>query len=53
MVDCTDIRDFEFKFMTSHQYYRMSPQDRSIMAAEMAGPVVSYGSEEIAAVRDQ
>ena len=41
MVDCTDIRDFEFNFMTSHQYYRMSPQVRSIMAAEMAGPVVA------------
>jgi len=41
MVDCTDIRDFEFNFMTSHQYYRMSPQVRSIMAGGMAGPVVA------------
>jgi esterase/lipase superfamily enzyme len=41
MVDCTDIRDFEFNFMTSHQYYRMSPRVRSIMAAGMAGPVVA------------
>jgi esterase/lipase superfamily enzyme len=41
MVDCTDIRDYEFNFMTSHQYYRMSPQVRSIMAAGMAGPVVA------------
>ena len=41
MVDCTDIRDFEFNFMTSHQYYRLSPQVRSIMAAEMAEPVVA------------
>jgi esterase/lipase superfamily enzyme len=41
MVDCTDIRDYEFNFMTSHQYYRMSPQVRSIMAVGMAGPVVA------------
>ena len=41
MVNCTDIRDFEFNFMTSHQYYRMSPQVRSIMAADMAGLVVA------------
>ncbi len=41
MVDCTDIRDFAFDFMTSHQYYRMSPRVRSIMAAGMAGPVVA------------
>jgi len=41
MVDCTDIRDYEFNFFTSHQYYRMSPQVRSIMAAGMAGPVVA------------
>jgi esterase/lipase superfamily enzyme len=41
MVDCTDIRDYEFNFMNSHQYYRMSPQVRSIMAAGMAGPVVA------------
>jgi esterase/lipase superfamily enzyme len=41
MVDCTGIRDYEFNFMTSHQYYRMSPQVRSIMEAGMAGPVVA------------
>jgi esterase/lipase superfamily enzyme len=39
MVDCTEFRDFEFDFMTSHQYYRLSPQVRTIIAAGMAGPV--------------
>jgi hypothetical protein len=29
MVDCTANRDFEFNFMASHQYYRMSPRVRS------------------------
>jgi esterase/lipase superfamily enzyme len=40
MTDCTDIRDFDFNFMTSHQYYRLSPQVRTTIAGEMAGPVV-------------
>jgi esterase/lipase superfamily enzyme len=40
MKDCTDARDFDFEFMTSHQYYRLSPQVRTAIAGEMAGPVV-------------
>jgi len=41
MTDCTGIRDFNFDFMTSHQYYRLSPQVRTAIAGEMAGPVVA------------
>ena len=29
MVDCTDIRDYAFDLMSSHQYYRLSPQVRA------------------------
>jgi esterase/lipase superfamily enzyme len=41
MVDCTDIRDFDFSFMSSHQYYRLSPQVRATIAAQMAGLAVA------------
>jgi esterase/lipase superfamily enzyme len=37
MVDCTVYRDYDYNFMTSHQYYRLSPQVRAIIAAGMAG----------------
>lgn len=40
MVDCTDIRDYEVGFMTSHQYYRLSPTVRASIATQMAGPLV-------------
>jgi esterase/lipase superfamily enzyme len=35
MVDCSSYRDYDFNFLTSHQYYRMSPSVRSIIAADM------------------
>jgi esterase/lipase superfamily enzyme len=37
MNDCTDMRDYSFNPATSHQYYRMSPTVRSIIASQMAG----------------
>jgi esterase/lipase superfamily enzyme len=36
MVDATDFRDYDFTFMTSHLYYRMSPEARADIAADMA-----------------
>jgi esterase/lipase superfamily enzyme len=36
MVDCTGNRDYEFNFETSHQYYRLSPATRKIIASAMA-----------------
>jgi esterase/lipase superfamily enzyme len=40
MADCTQFRDYDFDFMNSHQYYRLSPKVRAIIAGEMGGPVV-------------
>ena len=37
MVDCTNYKDYDFNFLSSHQYYRLSLQVRSIIAAAM-GP---------------
>jgi esterase/lipase superfamily enzyme len=37
MHDCSLIRDFDFGIPTSHQYYRLSPSVRAMIAAEMAG----------------
>jgi esterase/lipase superfamily enzyme len=36
MVDCTGFRDYDFNFLSSHQYYRQSPGVRAIIAADMA-----------------
>jgi esterase/lipase superfamily enzyme len=36
MIDCSSYRDYDFNFMTSHQYYRMSPSVRSIIASDMS-----------------
>jgi esterase/lipase superfamily enzyme len=41
MNDCSKVRDYDLNFMTSHQYYRMSPTVRSWIAGQMAGPVVA------------
>ena len=41
MTDCSGIRDYGIDFMTSHQYYRLSPTVRSSIAAGMAGLVVA------------
>jgi len=35
MVDCTGFQDYDFNFLTSHQYYRQSPGVRAIIAAAM------------------
>jgi esterase/lipase superfamily enzyme len=32
MVDCTNFRDYDVGFMASHQYYRLSPAVRTIIA---------------------
>jgi esterase/lipase superfamily enzyme len=37
MHDCSGIKDYNFNFNTSHQYYRLSPQVRAGIASEMAG----------------
>jgi esterase/lipase superfamily enzyme len=34
-VDCSDRRDFTFDFMSSHQYYRLSPSVRANIAGDM------------------
>lgn len=36
MFDATDIADFDRNFLTSHQYYRLSPTVRSAIAIDMA-----------------
>jgi esterase/lipase superfamily enzyme len=41
MADCTDFRDYDFNLLTSHQYYRMSPSVRTIIATSMGGPLVA------------
>ena len=35
MVDCSDARDYEAGFMSSHQYYRLSPTVRGRIAAQL------------------
>jgi esterase/lipase superfamily enzyme len=35
MEDCSALRDYDFGFMTSHQYYRQSPTARALIAARM------------------
>ena len=35
MVDCSSDRDYDFNFLTSHQYYRQSPAVRAIIAGSM------------------
>jgi esterase/lipase superfamily enzyme len=35
MVDCSSNQDYDFNVLTSHQYYRMSPTVRSIIAASI------------------
>jgi esterase/lipase superfamily enzyme len=37
MVDCSAIRDYQYGFLSSHQYYRLSPAVRSIIAASIGG----------------
>jgi esterase/lipase superfamily enzyme len=37
IVDATSYRDYDFNFLTSHQYYRMSPACRSRLATDMVG----------------
>ena len=32
MVDCTSYQDYDFDFLTSHQYYRQSPSVRRIIS---------------------
>jgi esterase/lipase superfamily enzyme len=41
MVDCSDFRDYDFDFMSSHQYYRLSPTVRSIIVNDMGAQVVA------------
>jgi len=41
MVDCTDFRDYNFSFASSHQYYRRSPAVRTDIAAAMAGAAIA------------
>jgi esterase/lipase superfamily enzyme len=36
MVDATNFQDYDFNLLTSHQYYRMSPTCRALIAADMA-----------------
>ena len=36
MVDCSSYRDYDFNPITSHQYYRMSPSVRSLIASDMS-----------------
>jgi esterase/lipase superfamily enzyme len=37
MHDCSGIKDYNFNFSTSHQYYRLSPSVRAMIASEVAG----------------
>jgi esterase/lipase superfamily enzyme len=39
MSDCTDFRDYAFDPLSSHQYYRLSPSVRQIIARGMAPPL--------------
>jgi esterase/lipase superfamily enzyme len=38
MFDATNIRDYDLNFLTSHQYYRLSPAVRDAIAVDMAAP---------------
>jgi esterase/lipase superfamily enzyme len=38
MFDATDIKDYDLNFLTSHQYYRLSPTVRDAIAVDMAAP---------------
>jgi hypothetical protein len=41
MFDATDIKDYDRNFLTSHQYYRLSPTVRDAIAVDMSpGPNV-------------
>jgi len=35
MVDATGFQDYDFNFLTSHQYYRLSPKARAVIASDM------------------
>ena len=35
MVDATNFQDYDFNFLTSHQYYRQSPKARAQITADM------------------
>ena len=39
MVDATNFRDYDFTFVTSHVYYRMSSEARADIASDMASAV--------------
>jgi esterase/lipase superfamily enzyme len=41
MEDCTDFRDYPFNPLSSHQYYRLSPSVRTIIARSIGGPLVA------------
>jgi esterase/lipase superfamily enzyme len=41
MVDATDFRDYDFDFLSSHQYYRRSPTARSRIAQAMGGGIAT------------
>ena len=41
IVDCSDCRDFDFNLMSSHQYYRMSPEVRLMIVNDMGAQVVA------------
>jgi esterase/lipase superfamily enzyme len=41
MVDCSDYKDFDFNFLSSHQYYRLSSTVRSIIVNDMGAQVVA------------
>ena len=36
MFDATAIKDYDRNFLTSHQYYRLSPTVRNAIAVDMA-----------------
>ena len=40
MFDATAIKDYDRNFLTSHQYYRLSPTVRDAIAADMAPAIV-------------
>ena len=50
MVDASGFRDYNFNLLTSHQYYRLSPACRAVIAADMAAPAVPAGAPAPAAV---
>jgi esterase/lipase superfamily enzyme len=37
IVDATGFKDYGFNLLTSHQYYRLSPSCRQVIAGDMAG----------------